>query len=197
VATSHLSVTVDTWTIQAVVASRYLLRLYRGLGDGKQALTASQAGAQAEERAQRLGLTSGLAALQQLFVEKNPETTEAEAEAWKTLVEAQAGICAFHSMVNETPKGSSGLQGSRTRAAKAFCRSIQGYRVAFPEQIADEGIAKALELAAEKCTEACLKDLGCNEGVEERSTAAEEIHSNIRDALWDAAGLSPQHEALF
>ena len=183
----HLSLTVDTWTSEAVVASRYLSRLYRALGDDKQAYRAIQAGAPAAERAQRLGLSSRIAAMQVNFAIDNPDEVQGEAKAWKTLVESQAGLCSFHSMVEGHSKNA--LQGSRGATGKAFLQSLDGFRAAFPEPIAHNGIFEALQAAAGRCAETCLEGLGGEESPDVRSTVILEIHKNILEALVDAADL--------
>lgn len=188
---SHLPLTVDTWTSQAVVASRYLIRLYRALGDEKQASNAIQSGAPAEERAQRLGLSLQISALQTTFVEDHPEEVIGEAQAWQALVEAHAGICAFHAMVKGHSEKSRGLHGARNASTKAFHRSIQGYRVAFPEQMANDGITKAIGTASERCADTFVKDLEKDAGPEDHSEVAValEIRKNILEALLAEADL--------
>lgn len=186
---SHLSQAVDTWTSQAVVASRYLTHLYRTLNDEKQTSNAIRSGAPAEERAQRLGLAIQVSAMQALFVEKHSEELLGEAHAWQALVEAQAGLAAFHAMVDGKSGESHGLHGMRTATNKAFQRALQGYRIAFPEQMAREGIAKAIRAAADRCSETFLADLDDNVSPEASSTLALEIQKNILEVLMAEAGL--------
>ncbi len=188
-ASAQLNQLVDNWTVQAVVASRYLLRLYRRLGDEKQAYVATQAGAPTEERARRLRLAARIPAVQTTFAQENAEEVQGEAQAWRNLVEAQAGICTFHSMVHGHSEKARSLQGPANATAKAFHRSVEGYRVAFPEPIAHEGITRALRAASERCAVACLEGLGGEESSEERLAVVLEIRKNIQEALLDAAGL--------
>ena len=83
---SHLSQTVDGWTAQAVAASRYLVRLYRALGDGRQAAAALQGCGACEERQQRLGLQGLSQALADASGAAHPEEGSGEARAWQLLV---------------------------------------------------------------------------------------------------------------
>ena len=190
-ASSLLHQTVDTWTIHAVVASRHLIRLYRALGDDKQASIANHSGGPAEERAQRLGLSVRIATLQATFSDENPEEVAGEAQAWQILVEAQAGICAFHAIADGHSEKSRGLQGARNAFTKAFRRAIQGYRVAFPEQMANEGISKAIRMASERCTTTFMETFNEDVGSEGPSEAdvAREIRKDILEALLAEADL--------
>ena len=54
-----LTAIVDTWTVQAVMASGWLTRLYRSLGDDRQAALAIQVGITGLERLKRKGLQPG------------------------------------------------------------------------------------------------------------------------------------------
>lgn len=53
---SRMKDRVNTWTLQVVAASRFLLNLYRVLGDDKQAYRAMMAGKASIERLGRLHL---------------------------------------------------------------------------------------------------------------------------------------------
>lgn len=180
---SHLSRAVDTWTAKSAVASRYLLRLYRVLGDDKQAANAMQAGKSSEERARRLGLDTQLAAMKALHGEIDPENMLAEARAWGILVEAHAGICAFHAMVDSQHEKGRSLQGARNTASKALERSIHGYRVAFPEEMANEGILRAIEAAAHICAKTFVDDLSDEDPNMEREVLEKSVYQDILNAL--------------
>lgn len=64
---THLIAQVDTWTIHAVAASRWLTRFYRTLGDDRQAAIAIQAGASAVERMNRLRIQGQIAPQEERF----------------------------------------------------------------------------------------------------------------------------------
>ena len=178
---SSLTETVDFWTAQAVMASGYLVRLYRILGDDRQVFLAIQARGPSEERAQRLGLQTRIEALQAVFVAEFPEETIGEKKAWELLVEAQAGHCAFHGLVDDHEKSGS-LRGPRTATTKAFHKSLEGYRVAFPDEMTTPGIKQAIERAAKRCAESFTLDL--EEATDQvRSDLGKELQANILDAL--------------
>lgn len=176
---SQLNLAVDNWTIQSVLASRFLLRLYRALGDGKQANNAIRAGHPAEERASRLRLE--FASREALGAEGSGAL--GEADAWRILVESQAGICAFHAMADSHPEGGKSLKGARNSATKAFERAVQGYRVAFPELDAKAGIRLAVEGAAATCAETFIADLSDDDPEEDREALRRELYREIFDAL--------------
>ena len=189
---SSLTETVDFWTAQAVMASGYLVRLYRILGDDRQVFIAMQARGPSEERAQRLGLQARIAALQAVFVAEFPEETISEKKAWELLVEAQAGNCAFHGLVDDHEKSGS-LRGPRTATTTAFHKSLQGYRTAFPDEMTTPGIKRAIERAAKRCAESFTLEL--EEATDqERSDLRQELHSNILQALKKEAGGGQSHQ---
>ena len=178
---SSLSQTVDQWTVEVIVASGYLVRLYRILGDERQVYLAMQARGPCEERAQRLGLQTRIAALQAVFITEIPQETAGEQKAWELIIEAQAGLAAFHGMVDDHEKGGS-LRGPRSATTKAFHKSLLGYRAAFPEEVTTPGIQRAIETAATRCSESFALEVdGTTE--EERAELRREIHANILDAL--------------
>ena len=188
-ATSTLTQTVDFWTAQAVMASGYLLRLYRILGDDRQAAMARQAGGPSEERAQRLGLLAQVAALNIIFEAEHPEETIGEEKAWQILVESHAGLFAFHGLVDNNEKAGS-LRGSRTGTTKAFHKALKGYRTAFPEEMTIPGIQKAIENAANRCAEVFSVSVdGATE--KEKSDLRREIHANILEALSKEVDANP------
>jgi len=180
---SHLYRAVDTWTAKSAAASRYLLRLYRVLGDDKQAANAMQAGKSSEERARRLGLDIQLAAMKTLHGETDIENMLAEARAWEILVESHAGISAFHAMVDSQPGQGKSLQGARNTAIRALKRSIHGYRVAFPEEMANEGIQRAIEAAATVCAKTFVEDLPGEDLDAEREALVMSVYQDILNAL--------------
>ena len=102
---TSLTEAVDSWTAQAVMASGYLARLYRGLGDERQADLAAQACGSCGERAQRLGLVARIAALDTTFTLEHPEETIGEEKAWQLLVGAHAGLHAFLGLVDGDEQG--------------------------------------------------------------------------------------------
>lgn len=181
-AQSQLSEAVDSWTIQAMVASAYLVKLYRALGDDRQADTALRSCGHCEERAKRLGLQARISERHALFVANHPEDSPGEAKAWQLLVEAQAGLAAFHGIVNDHAKGGS-LRGGRTATAKAFHKAMQGYRVAFPVEMASEGIQKAIAFATARCADTFAQDLE-EEG--DSPQARTELHQGLNQAIQDA-----------
>ena len=179
--TNSLAETVDSWTVQALVASGYLVQLYRKLHDDRQADLAMRALGRCEERAQRLGLQVRKAVLQAEFAAENLDETIGEQKAWELLIEAQAGICAFYGMVDDFEMGR-GIRGPSTVTMKAFHKSLQGYRAAFPEEVTTPGIQRAVEIAASKCSEAFALEVdGITE--EHKANLRQEIHSNVLDAL--------------
>ena len=145
---TSLTEAVDSWTAQAVMASGYLARLYRGLGDERQADLAAQACGSCGERAQRLGLVARIAALDTTFTLEHPEETIGEEKAWQLLVGAHAGLHAFLGLVDGDE------QGRATGASKAFHEALRGYRTAFPEEMTIPGIRKAIDAAARHSAEA-------------------------------------------
>src|SRR5512142_1860614 len=90
---NQLSSTVERWILEAVAASRFLTRLYRTLGDDRQASAAISIGQSATERMERMGLQSQLSGLKFPFGDRELNETEAEETAWQSLVTAQAGLC--------------------------------------------------------------------------------------------------------
>ena len=184
---SHLTSTVDAWTMLAVAASRHLAGLYRALGDGKQAFNAIQAGVPSEERAQRFGLTSRLPDGKAIFGKSDSEVLESESEAWRTLIKAQAGLCAFHGMVADHERARA-LQGARNVSNKAFQAALRGYRIAFPEPMASDGIAEAILAAADGCVAAFKKDLEESGESSDFSETAQHVHRSILEALKAEAG---------
>lgn len=180
---SHLSQAVDTWTCQAVSASRFLQALYRRLGDEKQATNAIQAGAPAEERGGRLGLSARIAALKIIHGQESPDAAPGEARSWQVLVEAQAGVCAFHAMADHCDDGKArSLRGARTANNKAFQQALRGYRIAFPEEMSEAGISQAIEIAASTCVATFMEDL-TDASEEERESLRQDLSRTILDAL--------------
>jgi len=174
---------VDVWTVQAVAACGYLVRLYRALGDDRQASVALRACGPSEERAQRSGLQAQVAASTAEFAAGQADDTVGEQNAWELLVEAQAGLCAFHAMVDDHEKGGS-LRGLRTNTNKAFEKALLGYRVAFPEEMTVVGIGRAVATAADRCSDSFSLNLA-DATDEEKSTLRREIHASILEGLMD------------
>ena len=136
-----------TWVAGAVGGAHYLVRLYRLLDDDRQAVLAFQAADVCEQWIKHLGTTGPMAALLESFPPEPTEDAQGEAQAWSCLVEANAGILVLHSLVDSAKDGRT-LRGSRTAATKAFQRALQGYRAAFPEEVAEPGIQRAIESVA-------------------------------------------------
>lgn len=146
---SGLIDTVDAWTAQAVVASAYLAGLYRALDDGRQAALAMQAQGHCEERVRRLGLQAPIAQLEAQYTANHPDGTDGEQRAWELLLQAQAGLVAFHGLVDDHQQSAS-IRGQRTAANKALQKALRGYRSAFPDEVTQPGIARAIEIAANR-----------------------------------------------
>jgi hypothetical protein len=184
---SSLSQAVDQWTAEVMVASGYLVRLYRILGDDRQAFMAVQAQGPSAERVQRLGFGPRVQALHNIFVAEHPEDAIGEQKAWELVLAAQAGLCAIHVMVDEHEKGGS-LRGPRTATTKAFHKSLLGYRAAFPEEMTIPIIHRSIETAAMRCAESFA--LNVDETTDhEKAELRREIHANILDALMKEAGV--------
>lgn len=176
-----LTQTVDSWTAQAVMTSGYLLRLYRILGDDRQAAIAIQAVGPCGERVQRLGIQAQVAALNIIFEAEHPEETIGEEKAWQLMIEAHAGLCAFHGLVDDHEKGGS-LRGNRTGTNKAFHMALRGYRTAFPEEFTALGIKQAVETAATRCADVFSANVEFPTD-QEKSDLYQELHANILEAL--------------
>lgn len=186
--TTALTNTVDLFTAQAVMASDFLVRLYRVLGDEKQAVLAQQARGSCEERATRLGLKVRIQALRTVFADEHPGETQAEEKAWNLLVESQAGLAAFYGLVGDHESGGS-LRGQRTSTEKALQKALRGYRVAFPEEMANQGILDSIEIAADRCAETFTLDVE-DASEEERSELRRELYTNVLNALMVETGFS-------
>ena len=182
-----LTAYVDTWTVQAVMASRWLTNLYRGFGDDRQAAAATQAGAPSVERLNRLGLRDRVISAKDRFNAEFGEETLAEQAAWKALVEAQAGISAFYAMTDSADKKPPpGFRGSRTTHNKAFGKAIQGFRTAFPDEVAKEGVAAAIRRATTACVDAFLTTLD-EVDVESHDLLRSGLEASLTEALEKAA----------
>lgn len=145
---------MNRWTLWALHASEHLVRLYRRLGDPRQAASAALAAGPCEERARRLGLTHRSARPPAALLRPEADETEEEAQCWAFLVQAHVGILAFHAVVEPSAGKAPGLRGSRTATAKALSHALRGYRTAFPEAMAARGIARAVRSALTQFTEA-------------------------------------------
>lgn len=189
-AASSLSQAIDLWTAEVMVARGYLTRLYRVLGDDRQAAMAQQACGPCEERSKRLGLSARIQALQSVFAARHPDETLGELKAWETMVEAQAGLLAFHCLVDEDHERGRNLRGSKTQTTKAFQKALRGYRTAFPEEITFPGFQQAIETAALHCAKAFSLDLEETTD-EEKRNLQQELQTKILDALMDAAQAVP------
>jgi hypothetical protein len=182
-----LTQTVDEWTAQAVVASAYLVGLYRSLDDSRQLALAMQAQGHCEERVQRLGLQAVIGKLQAKFAATHADGTAREQEAWEQLIVAQAGLAAFHGLVDDHPQHDT-LRGQRNVTNKALLKAMRGYRSAFPEEVTRPGVERAIGFAATQCSDSFSLDV---EDVtdEERDGLRQELRGNIVKSLiaWTSA----------
>lgn len=185
-ANSSLNETVDSWTAQAAQASGHLMRLYRTLGDERQVYIASQASGLSEERTQRLKLQTRIAALNVVFVNEYPEETHGEEKAWQLLIEANAGLSAFHGLVDDHEQGGC-IRGARTATNKAFHKALRGYRTAFPEEMTIPGVQQAIEQAALRCAETFSFEVDGTTD-QEKSDLRKELHGYILEALRKEVG---------
>ncbi|BDU73170.1 hypothetical protein [Mesoterricola silvestris] len=181
-APSSINQTVNDWTTQVLVAAGHLVWLYRRLGDERQAALALRAMGPCEERAQRLGLKSGISQLQARFLSDPLDEVAREARAWQWLVEGHAGISAFHGMVEGDDDKGRRLRSNQAATTKALHLALRGYHVAFPATLAEEGIRAALESATARCARAFTMDLQ-DASDEERADLRLELQSTILDAL--------------
>ena len=115
------------------------------------------------------------------FVAEHPEETLGEENAWQTIVEALAGLCALHGLVDDHKEGRS-LRGSRTGTNKALRMAMRGYRSAFPEEISSPGIRRAIQQAALRCADAFSSNVD-DATDQEKADLRKELHANILDAL--------------
>ncbi|WP_285605820.1 hypothetical protein [Geothrix edaphica] len=124
--------------------------------------------------------------MRDIFGDQDEEKLLGEARAWQILVEAQAGVCAFHAMTGDDPGKARGLRGARTASTKALDRAVHGYRVAFPDVMAEAGIRSALEGAASTCVRGFMEDLEGDGPAEDREVLQESIYRDILGALTKA-----------
>lgn len=176
---------IDDWTVQALVSVRYLASFYRRLKDDRQATTALQAVGSAEERARRLRLEGRVIAEKETLLRQFSDETDAEATAWQSLIEAQAGIYAFHALVEEDPDKSKPLRAARIANMKAFRKALAGLRTAFPEAMAQEGIARAVHAASKTSTDLFVQGLESldNGGQVQGAELRKSLYQQISDAL--------------
>jgi len=180
-ASSALTQTVDFWTAQAVMASGYLVALYRILGDERQEALAMEACGPCEARARRLGLQAQIDALDAAFAAEYPEELLGEEKAWQRIVEAHAGLCAVHDLI-EDPEQDPSLRGTRAGTANALRQALKGYRTAFPEECTVPGIRQAMESAARRCADGFSFT-----GDREEPRQRQELHDRVLEALlWEA-----------
>jgi len=185
----RLGLLVDACLVQAVGAARHLVRLYRVLGDDKQAATALRMMAPLQARIQRKGLEAQTTALRENLLQDYPQETQAEEAAWRFFLEACAGFLAFHAAVAMGTPGTPGkdpLRGSRNEALRAFREGIKGFRTAFPEAMVQDGVSWAIDSASQVCAETIVGDF--TEGETETSESTiRSIKQDIQDALSSAA----------
>jgi len=187
---SAFAIAFDAWVLQAVAASRFLAGLYRALKDEQQATAAIWAGQPATERMERHGLQAGLPAVLQAFEQEHPEETEAEACAWQTLIQAQAGQCLFFAvqLAKHGKASPPGLLGRSTAANKAFSRALVSYRAAFPDEMVAVGVECALLEASRLGAEAFSQD--AQDLLEEdRACMRRDTHAKFIEVLREQAAL--------
>jgi hypothetical protein len=145
--------TLDEWVLQAVSASRFLTKLYRALGDERQAFTVIRAGSIAENYCAKQRFSGKFPAVLKTDHGDPAQVAADEEAAWKQLLEALAGLCAVFAMVDWSRETATGMAGSRTAASAAFRQALRGYLTAFPDTMVREGVAQSLEAAtASICT---------------------------------------------
>lgn len=175
--TGQLSVQIERWTQQTLSSGRFLVHLYRRLQDDKQAAKALEVMGPSEERARRLGLPLP----QDPAPRDLPDETEAEAQAWERLLEAQIGFCSFHAMV-------AGPRGAKRTAERAYFKSMQGFETAFPAEWVALRRQAVLDQVATLCADLFLRDLGEEGSPEERVELHHVIESGIRQGFAQAKG---------
>lgn len=167
---------VEYWTLVIQEAGRYLVALYRGLGDGKQAANAQMAMGKAEERVARLRLGAKAPTIRRQFLRDGMGETELEAAAWGALLEGQVGTWSFHALVPDD----TGLAGARSAVDKALQRAVQGLRVAFPDALAQEICMGALERAVGAASTEFVHALGVEGNPEDVRGIREELLGHLR-----------------
>jgi hypothetical protein len=169
---------IADWTAQAAMASGYLVRLYRALGDDRQGCRVLEVRRSCEERARQLGLQDRVAALTEAFLAEHPDDQAREARAWQILVEVHAGLTSFFRLVEPEHEKGMGIRGHRSAVHRALHRSLQGYRAAFPDDMAAQGIHLAIEAATNCCADVISLDLGAGAG-----SSAQDLRASILDSL--------------
>jgi len=161
---------VDAWMVQTILAARHLARLYRRLGDDKQAAAAleSLSPAEAHVRKWRIQVPRDGLSLDQLG------EMEAEALAWEHLLEGQAGVCAFHAVI-EAGK----VRGSRKPTERGYLRALKGLHTAFPAGVAEACHGRAIRRVSTMCADLFIQDLGEEGTPQER----ERLHRTIQDGI--------------
>lgn len=180
----QLTAALDSWYIQAVVASNYLTGLYRSLNDSKQSFNAIRAGSRSNECATRLRLLDRVQIQINHFAMDHPQSEAAEEIAWQMLVEALAGVCAFFGIADGVRDGpAKGLAGSRTASFKDFGNALQGYRIAFPEAMLEEGVEQAIKRAATTCAQLTMQGIDPALSTPDQRAVYDHILDSIQDAL--------------
>jgi len=175
---ASLTEIVNAWTIHALLAAEYLVKLYRRLRDDRQAAMALLAGGPCEERARRCGLASRISGERPGFLVDPSKETWYEALSWELLIEAHAGLLAFHSVVGQDSGSARGLRGSRTATQKALRHAVQGYRTAFPEEMAEPGIRRTIGRTVTRFMETFIEDFQV-EVESERASLRQDLHDAI------------------
>jgi hypothetical protein len=173
---SFFDMAIADWTAQATMASGFLVHLYRTLGDGRQQARVLEVRRPCEERSRHLGLQDRVPTLLAAFLAEYPDDQAREARAWQVLVEVHAGLTSFYRIAEPERGKGMGSQGRRSSVDRALHRSLQGYRAAFPDDMAARGICLAIAAAADCCSDAIALDMGIQD-------LRQELHACILDDL--------------
>jgi hypothetical protein len=150
------------------------------LGDEHQAVLAQRILGPSEERAQRLHLGDQVAEAQTGYGPDPIDSTAGEARAWECLIEAHAGLLAFHALVHEGTSQNRGIRGSWTSTRKSFHLALQGYHTAFPDEMVSQGVQRALDSATEHCLAAFTRDL---DATREIPDVCQRLQTTIQNAI--------------
>lgn len=174
-----LACQVETWTRQSLQVGRYLVALYRRLGDDKQAA-----------RALEIMVPSGKWMAKQGWVPQvdpwcpgEQDEVAAEAKAWEDILEAQMGIYSFHAMMG-SPCGVMNASG------RAYRSAIRGMETAFPMEWTSVRRKAILLKVSTLCANLFVLDMGEDGSAEERAKLYDAIEAGIRQ------GLAPAESAL-
>jgi hypothetical protein len=165
------------------------------LDDDRQASNAIRASEMCEKWTRRLGLPAEELDWAALAVGGGTDDVAGEAQAWDCLIEVNGVILVLHSMVDQGSREGRWLRGSRHSAAKAFQCSLHGLRVAFPAELAEASILRALDAIASRCAEVFAQ---AAQGLAETERAGlrTEFCQVIRESLRQEASPRPIAQSL-